>query len=248
MNGEYPRILPVMILCWSFGIFADLQEIEIEVEQEQTQASKKRSDVIIVSSLLDFLDGMNYGIHAGRYGLNVQARTLLHEMLYSEIYNFEGKKYSIKTFTLLERKAPESLRVKLKQALEMVKRDFVKKFEPFMDSARGFKKQMYTLIRLSCELHRRNDSLLLTWAEAKEGEDTKAFETHTRSFQDLARFFIDLKNFLDDLLSSCPKAKQLFLQEISNEKQRAQMIIFLDTIFEEQKVKIGRLRTQTEKL
>ena len=66
-----------------------------------------------------------------------------------------------------------------------------------------------------------------------------AFQSKVKTFDNLACFLYDLINFLDDLVSSCPKARKQFIENLKNERERAIYEQRFSKILEIQKNKIN---------
>jgi hypothetical protein len=154
------------------------------------------------------------------------------------IYTIADTKYSIQQLAQLERdQGPEALNAILLQA----KTDFEHQTTEFLGLAKSFKSQMLILIDESLRLHKRTESILLTWAEAKDGQEMLSFEKNVTSFDGFARFLHDLLNYLDDLIASCPKAQKVFLQTKNDQEQRIYAQRFKG-IYERQKHKIDNYK------
>lgn len=160
-------------------------------------------------------------------------------------YTFGGEKHSIRTLSKMEQQliADFKKRVQevqngtrskmataeedaifqetmqqLQELLLVVKKDFEKATAPFIEQADGGKKQMIMLIEESCQKRNRGDSLLLSWAHAKAGEETKIFHEKVVTFEKMDLFCSDLINFISDMLRSLPKAEAQFRKAMRDTK------------------------------
>jgi hypothetical protein len=154
------------------------------------------------------------------------------------IYPFGEQKYSIQQLANLEQEAGLG---QLQETLVHAKTDFEQQTLEFLGLAKSFKSQMLILIDESLRLHRRHESILLTWAEAKDGQEMLSFEKNVKSFDDFARFLHDLLNYLDDLIASCPKAQKVFLQTKNDQEQTIYAQRF-KVIYDRQKHKINNYK------
>jgi hypothetical protein len=96
------------------------------------------------------------------------------------------------------------------QALQRMKKDFLKASDKLKAIARGAKPAMGILIEESCARRQRMDSVLLLWAHTPEEEEDPIFDEKVKTVSDFTRFCFDLLDFIEDLLHSCPKARKLF--------------------------------------
>lgn len=207
--------------------------------------------VILSSNLIKAIDGKSFGIHGAMLHALLKIRTRILRMLHGVaqgqtregLYTFGGQNYTVNELCTLE--SDHTDKKKLRSWLVTVKQDFSTQIRPFVDLGRGFKPQMLIFIEESLKLHQRGNanSILLKWAETKDGEDMTAFNEYVRSFNDLAQFLHDLLNFLDDLVSSCPKAKQQFIGNLKTETEKQMYAQRFEKLFEQQKKKINALYT-----
>lgn len=156
-------------------------------------------------------------------------------------YAFDDKPHCLRTLTMAEKKLPTHIR---DQWLAHVIDAFNKHTEDTKKRSVGTKTQQYMYIKEFCRLHNRPESILLIWARAPEGQEDDAISIHATTFYKLSTFMVDLMNFLDVMISSCPKAKKLFLSKIPNEQERAKIAQLFDHILEQQKTKINKIQQQ----
>ena len=102
------------------------------------------------------------------------------------------------------------IKSKFHVTLVHAKKDFEEKVASFAKDSHGAKGQMLMLIDESCKKRGRTDSLLVTWADTKEGAEMQFFNEQIISFKGLDQFCTDLTNFLGDLMRSCPRAMAQF--------------------------------------
>lgn len=141
------------------------------------------------------------------------------------LYLFRNALYSIVELAVIEaaalRDGTLEILVELAAVREIVKHDFDVKVEPFLESAKGFKKLIFMLIEESCKLRGRHTSFLLTWGKV-EDNDRQLFHDKMRSFAELQEFFEDMMNFLNDLEHSCPKGRAQYEEMLRLYKEQKQ--------------------------
>lgn len=137
-------------------------------------------------------------------------------------YLFCGKWHSIQSLARIEQEIRDSLekkhiemRLSLQEILTHAKADFIVQSSEFIESGRGAKNIMIVLIQEDCQKRNRPNSLLLEWAQTKEGQESTMFERQIKSFGDYYYFLTDLVNFLSDLTHSCPKAEMQFKDRVA---------------------------------
>lgn len=177
----------------------------------------ERSEML--ESTIAFLDGHHGRIDGEIFGLMASVRQKIQTLVFGVRdtinknkrvgqYLFKGTAYTVHELVTLEEtyhNDPEFITL-----LEQVKIDFENLVSQFISSARGTKQYLIHLIEESCKRRNRMDSILLTWADAKEEDETALFKTQVTSFKELNLFCSDLMNFLEDLMVSCPKAMGQF--------------------------------------
>lgn len=208
--------------------------------------SQRNDDTIIHSPTLRTADG--HFIDEDDIGLMLKLREHLRTTLYgikdaqgqlTGPYTFDGKAHCLRTLTMLEKNLPTQTRNQwLTQAIDA----FNAHTEDTKKRSVGTKTQQYMYIKEFCRLHNRPDSILLIWARAPEGQEDDAINIHATTFYKMSTFVVDLMNFLDVMISSCPKAKKLFLSKIPNEQERAKLAQLFDHILEQQKIKISKIQ------
>ncbi|MDP3889089.1 MAG: hypothetical protein Q8Q25_00920 [bacterium] len=191
------------------------------------------SKIILESTVLKLVDGVFF--NADRIedirSLQFQITNLLYGERTSEgtrmgNYLFQGKKYNVIELRALEEqlfqnngqenlKTPEQLR----PLLETIKKEFLVISSAHKEQARIGKSFIAILMTESCNKHNRKDSLLRIWAHAKtQRDEDDIFEKHVLTFKSLVLFLGDISNFLTDLINSCPKACDLFIQRVEKFK------------------------------
>lgn len=201
---------------------------------------------ILVSKLLKTIDGKSFGLH----GQTIRAMLIIRGRILNiltgiqknghriGLYIFNNAHHTVKQLHEIEQSGTVDKQT-LSAWLHVVKQDFAIQIDPFLDLGRGFKPQMLILIEESLRLHRRQNSLLHMWAGEPEGDDMIGFDREVQSFDDLYLFLNDLQNFLDDLISSCPKACQQFLDSLTTAQERKVYAQRFIDVFERQKQKIN---------
>lgn len=187
--------------------------------------------VKLESPVIKFIDGKSFGINGERFGMILQIRKRVKEMLFGDLvegklvgrYTFNNQKHSVHTLAQVEAEVLATndpvLLAQFRQVLLQSLRDFNQRVQAFMEHARGAKSQMTALITESCQKRERMDSYLLRWSEAKDGEEDKQFVHDVTTFAYFDTFCTDLVNFLEDLLRACPIAQSQFIQRLEEMKK-----------------------------
>jgi|SRR5579859_4986189 len=98
----------------------------------------------------------------------------------------------------------------LQKVLALIRTDFLGKTEGFMKQIRLLKQIVCELLDEWCDRRERQDSFLREWGRM-ESNEKEEFNSHINSFAKLHLFLLDLKSFLVDLIHSCPRAWQEFI-------------------------------------
>ncbi len=106
----------------------------------------------------------------------------------------------------------------LKNVLNQAKEDFLEKTSSYIESIRGFKKQILMLIDESCEKRDKKDCFLRKWGEETEGNEGHFLRQEIKTFKSFETFCTDLTNFLEDMARSCPRGKELFIELMRKSK------------------------------
>ena len=137
-------------------------------------------------------------------------------------YLFCGKWHSIQSLARIEQEISGSsekkhveMRSNLQELLTYAKADFIVQSAEFIESGRGAKNIMIVLIQEDCQKRNHMDSLLLEWAQTKEGQESTMFERKITTFGHYYHFLTDLVSFLLDLVHSCPKAETQFKDRVA---------------------------------
>jgi len=208
---------------------------------------KRHENVILDSAILRTADG--HFITHDDIGIMLQLREYLRTILYGTKdkngiltgpYFFDNTPHCLRTLTYLEKKLDNIIR---DTWLTQIRNAFKKRTKDTQKRSEGTKTQQSMYIKESCNLHRRPNSILILWAQAPEGQEDDAIDKYVTSFYDMTKFVLDLMNFLDDMVSSCPKAKKLFLEKIPDTQERKKLQQLLDHIFEQQKAKLNRIKS-----
>ncbi len=178
-----------------------------------------------IEKTIEFLDGHFGRIDGATIGILVHVAQKIKNLHHGAqngkgvrigSLEFEGKLYSVAELAELESKYPNN--PVLKELLIHAKKAFENLVNESMAHARGVKNSIIPLIRESCSRRNHKDSLLLTWADVPEGNETIIFHTEIQTFKALNDFCQHLTDFLGDLTESCPKAKEQFLREMQQAK------------------------------
>ena len=103
--------------------------------------------------------------------------------------------------------------------LHEAKEDFLRITAGYMDSAKGMKGPLLMLIQEFCDKKGRKDCFILTWGEAKEGEEDENLRSRVHTFKVFTQFCEDLAGFLEAMARACPKAKGMFLEMVRRAKE-----------------------------
>lgn len=247
--------IPIVALVFTFCSIslADDQPIQYNAlipheEHHEHAITRKHSDMIIDSATLRAADG--HFVTYDDIGIMLQLREYLRTVLYgtknadgalSGPYFFDNTPHCLRTLVQMEKNLESATR---DAWLAEVRNAFNEHTKDTKKRAEGSKTQQYVYIKRSCELHNRLNSVLLLWAQAPEGQEDDAIDTHVHTFYDMAQFVVDLMNFLDDMVSSCPRAKKQFLDKIPIPAEREKLARLLDHIYEQQMKKITKLRKE----
>lgn len=213
------------------------------IAQHTTKETTLNTNVVIDSKSLRIFEGKSIGLTHEHIRAKLIIRTQILHMLHGVakdgkregLYIFNNEKYTVMQLAELEaRNRIDATWIK------HVKQEFAKQIQPFLDLGRGFKPQMLIFISESLRLHHRDftKSILLKWAESND--DMQAFNVYVRSFHDLSEFLYELLNFLDDLISSCPKAKQQFLDNLKTDHEKNMYTQRFNQLLEQQLAKISK--------
>lgn len=234
-----------MIKRTLYGLALSLLIIHAYAEEPQYDVTM----VILTSKLLKAIDGKSFGISADLINAILIIRTQILHMLHGVakdghregVYTFDGKKYTIAQLYQMEvnKELPN------KTWIKQVKLEFSMQIKPFLELGRGFKTQMLLFIEESLRLHQRNlkHSVLHRWAETDDNNDMAAFNQYVHTFHDLSEFLYELLNFLDDLISSCPKAKQQFIEGLKTEREKKTYTHRFKQLLDQQLTKINKHKT-----
>lgn len=99
-----------------------------------------------------------------------------------------------------------------------VKEDVLKVLAPFSKKIKGAKKFLYKLVEEFCQKRQKPQSFLLNWATIADGQEFVIFNKTMTNCNMLDSFSTDLTMFLKDVIDSCPKGWQQFL-ELSKPKK-----------------------------
>ncbi len=100
----------------------------------------------------------------------------------------------------------------------IVKEDVLKILQPFSKKMTGAKKFLFKLVEEFCQKRNRPKSFLLQWSTIADGQEFVIFNKTMTSCKVLDEFSTDLTHFLKDVIDSCPRGWQQFL-ELSKPKK-----------------------------
>ena len=194
--------------------------------------------IILTDPKLKFVDGFSWAMDGKQYKKTMKFRLQLNQRRLGEkketgligLYVFEEIHYSLKELTKLEEQLlgnNDLMEQNRLAALEAYLKDhiieeFVDLSQPFLQDARGAKKDMMALIIEWAHKANRKDSYLLDWGASKEGEETQVVRTKIHSIAAFEQFCADLVYFLETLMRSCPIATQQFKELLKKEQAAVQ--------------------------
>lgn len=213
------KLLLSLILVTADQLKADMQPLILEAE------------------ILEIVDGFPLGIDANKVGSIMRLRLDINKRRFGKtsagivgFYHFEDKKYTLQELIDLEdqllrsNSATDQKRLQsLYASLEEMKVEFMELVNPMLLDARGAKSQMVILIGEWSQKARRANSLLLDWANTKEGDETSSNNSVYKKILTIRafdQFCNDLVYFLETLLRSCPKACAQFKIMMEQKQQQ----------------------------
>lgn len=154
----------------------------------------------------------------------VQEQLLLQESLYRsyqhELYSQEEsiiQKYILNkdayhdAFFRVQRDY-EIVEQDLAEVFMRIKYDVLKVLAPFKQKMSLAKKFLEQLVGEFCRKHQRNKSFLVRWTMIADDQEFVIFNRAMTSCALLDEFCSDLRDFLKDVIESCPKGWQQFLE------------------------------------
>lgn len=196
-------------------------------------------DVTLSSDVLKIIDNFPLGIDVQAILKFLNLRQSLKNMLYGckndtgddliGLYNFGTNKACIDELIDLEEKLLAQQRLteeeqiqltSIKTVLDQAKKDFLEKSKPLMEDAQGAKQPMIVLMKEWAVKSHREDSYILNWSTAKEGEETAYFVHNVTNLRLFKVFAHDLIHFLETLIKSCPKACESFKDFLKKQQQK----------------------------
>ncbi len=207
-------------IWWSVFVYGFILFHPLDSNLPQVEVHQHKEPPIKVPSLVD---GTPFGINGNEIRKLIFIIREVEKMLHGTPdpatkerrgdYFFASEHHSVASLTNLElnttdHKISKDLNVLLLDVIE----DFIKIAQPFMDQARGAKPVTLQFMEEWAEKHNKKDSTLLNWAKEKEGQEFDILRQDTTSFIKLEQFCIDLVSFLSDLIQSCPRGWQQFLE------------------------------------
>jgi hypothetical protein len=128
-------------------------------------------------------------------------------------YIFANEHHSVCSLVHVEHETTDAQTLKaIMPLLDTIIADLIKITQPFIDQARGVKQVTLQFMEEWGEKHHKKDSLLLSWGKEKEGKEFETFKSEVTTFAQFEDFCIDLISFLSDLIQSCPRGWQQFLE------------------------------------
>jgi hypothetical protein len=124
-----------------------------------------------------------------------------------KLYTFEGTSYSLDQ---LRRKEAEEEKKDFSAVVEHIKTDFHNTVTHFMQQL-IVKTVICNAIEEWCDKSDRPESVLKRWAKTNK-EEFESIYHHITTAADLHTFLTDLKEFLTDVINSCPRAWNEFLE------------------------------------
>jgi hypothetical protein len=130
-------------------------------------------------------------------------------------YLFQGKFLSIKQLVNVEKNInsfDKNSRDEFYRVFEQAREDFIKINEPYLDQVQAGKLITLKFMEEWATKHDREDTYLLAWAKEKPTHEFESFRQKIITFELLDTFCNDLISFISDLIRSCPRAWQQFIE------------------------------------
>ncbi len=112
----------------------------------------------------------------------------------------------------------------LNALLENAIHDFREISHEFEAIIRDAKTIVAEFVKESCLQRNRTDSLLIQWSHTDEGKEFDVFKKEADTLIKFDQFCVDLLNFFNDLIRSCPKARQAFDNRVTKWKKVREVI------------------------
>ncbi len=138
-------------------------------------------------------------------------------------FEFQGEMYSVSTLAEYELEHPNmtpAMKNELNDLFLVARKAFITIATPFIEQARGTKSVTLGFIREWGEKHHRESSGLFDWAKEKDGHEFETFKREIKTFQQLYVFCQDLVSFLSDLIQSCPRAWEQYMELRETKKRK----------------------------
>lgn len=189
-----------------------LEKLEQQYEQEYTQQQE-----VIERTLEEETQSLHEQLTSEevlyeRYRLEALER----EEYIKRAYVHDYEQYQEEAQVL---KAEQELyRKELEPIFIMAKEDVLKVLTPFSKKISGAKKFLYKLVEEFSQKRHKPKSFLLNWSTIPDGHEFVIFNKTMVNCKILDEFATDLTLFLKDVIESCPKGWQQFL-ELSKPKR-----------------------------
>lgn len=128
-------------------------------------------------------------------------------------YRYQGTPHNLHDLCRVSPSSPEE-HAQLEACCQQAKNDFIELGSNFRSTGEYAKKFITKLIEESCEKRNRLNSVLLIWVAAEANQEEKLFADHIKTTTDLNTFLTDLYNFLSDIVRSCPRAYNAFVERV----------------------------------
>ncbi len=112
----------------------------------------------------------------------------------------------------------EVIENELAEIFTQIKQDVLNVLAPFRKKMELAKKFLQKLVDEFCRNHKRGSSFLIHWTMIADGQEFVIFNRTMTGCNILNAFCYDLTSFLKDIIESCPKGWQQFL-ELSHQKK-----------------------------
>ena len=130
-------------------------------------------------------------------------------------YSLREHFYTIEELIAIEKNIhtfDKHMELELEQVLNQAQEDFIKINEPYLEQAQSGKLVTLKLMDEWAINHNRKESYILDWAKEEPGHEFDSFRKNALSLDTFYLFCNDLISFLSDLILSCPRGWQQFIE------------------------------------
>lgn len=192
----------------------ELSEMLIAMEEKFIQENMEQKEVVertLDEDIVHEQISMEEALYEQYCNEIIEQEELLKRSYIKEFDSYEAEYKKLKQKYV-------AYREDLSNVFMQIKEDYLKILAPFSKKMSGAKKFLYKLVEEFCHKRNRPKSFLLSWSTVAEGQEFVIFNKTMTSCKILDEFSTDLTSFLKDVIDSCPKGWQQFL-ELSKPKK-----------------------------